>query len=368
MATNLVSYIMQLLTPQLIGRVAGALGLDSGKVQSAIAAAVPAILAGLGSLAAQPGGAQKVADAVGEQSASLGDMVGMIGSGNQGTLASSGSQLLSSLFGTADSSALANAVGKYAGLDGNTGSSLMGMLAPLVLGGLGEQSEGDLSPGNMANILASQKSNIAAALPSGFGDLLAGTGLLGVLGGAARSATTAASQTAAQTSATVTSMASAGQRTATQAASGSSRWLYWLIAALVLAVVLYYLFGNKAEKAAAPPSQTTTEQQPAAAPDVGKQLADTLAGLQSTLTGVTDAASATAALPKLQAATGEIDKVQAALGQMTAEQKAALSATVKPAVATLNGLLDKVLAIPGVSEILKPAVDALKAKLATLAA
>jgi uncharacterized membrane protein YfcA len=244
----------------------------------------------------------------------------------------------------------------------------MGMLAPLVLGGLGEQSEGDLSPGNMANVLAGQKSNIAAALPSGFGDLLAGTGLLGVLGGAARSATTAASQTAAQTSATVTPMASAGQRTATQAASSSSRWLYWLIAALVLAVVLYYLFGKKAEKVAPPPSQTTTEQQPAAAVDVGKQLADTLAGLQTTLTGVKDAASATAALPKLQAATGEIDKVQAALGQMTAEQKAALSATVKPAVATLNGLLDKVLAIPGVSEILKPAVDALKAKLATLAA
>lgn len=35
---------------------------------------------------------------------------------------------------------------------------------------------------------------------------------------------------------------------------------------------------------------------------------------------------------------------------------------------TLNGLFDKVLAIPGVSDILKPTIDALKAKLAGLSA
>jgi hypothetical protein len=34
----------------------------------------------------------------------------------------------------------------------------------------------------------------------------------------------------------------------------------------------------------------------------------------------------------------------------------------------LNQLFDKVLAIPGVAEILKPVVDALKAKLVALAA
>jgi hypothetical protein len=37
-------------------------------------------------------------------------------------------------------------------------------------------------------------------------------------------------------------------------------------------------------------------------------------------------------------------------------------------MATINQLFDKVLAIPGVSELLKPAIDTLKAKLATLVA
>jgi hypothetical protein len=37
-------------------------------------------------------------------------------------------------------------------------------------------------------------------------------------------------------------------------------------------------------------------------------------------------------------------------------------------MATLNQLFDKVLAIPGVGEVLKPTIDALKANLTTLTA
>jgi len=40
---------------------------------------------------------------------------------------------------------------------------------------------------------------------------------------------------------------------------------------------------------------------------------------------------------------------------------------VNPLMPTINQLFDKVLAIPGVAELLKPAIDALKPKLAILA-
>jgi hypothetical protein len=373
MANNLVTYIVQMLTPDLIGRVAGALGLDSAKVQSAVSAAVPALLAALGGVATQPGGAEKISDAVGQQSASLGELAGMLTSGNQASLAQSGATLLSSLFGSGNSGVLANAVGSFAGLDKTTGSSLLGMLTPLVLGGLADQSEGDLSPGNLSGLLASQKDNIAAALPSGIGDMLAGTGMLGALSGSLRSATSAAGQTAARTTATVSSISSASQRTAADAASNSYRWLYWLIAALAVLAILYFVLGRRAEQPTAPattPAATTpaAQETTTGAADVGKQLSDALTSLQTTVTGITDAASANAALPKLQAAEGEIGKLQATIGALSAEQKTALVTTVKPLVATLNGLLDKVLAIPGVSDVLKPTVDSLKTKLAALAA
>ena len=43
MATNLVTLVMQFLTPEVIGRVATGLGLDRTLVQSAISAAVPGL-------------------------------------------------------------------------------------------------------------------------------------------------------------------------------------------------------------------------------------------------------------------------------------------------------------------------------------
>lgn len=385
MASNLVSYIAQMLTPDMIARIAAALGLDSSKVQGAVAAAVPALLAGLTGVAAQPDGAQKIADTARQQGGSLDNLIGMLSGGDQTSLAQSGSQIISSLFGASNGSALGNAIGGASGIDQRASGSLLATLAPLVMGGLARQSGGDLSANGIAGLLASQKDNIAAALPSGVREMLGGTGLLGSLGSlgasaqsAASSATQAANQAARSATASAAAASAASQRAAAAAAPASSRnWLYWVIAALVLAGLLFYLFGRPGEKVvpqAAAPEQVTPQ---AATPepnltvggiDVGQQVRDGLASLQTTLAGVTDAASATAALPKLEDVSTGLDKVTGVAGQLSAEQKAALGALVTPMMSTLNALFDKVLAIPGVSDILKPTIDGLKTKLAALSA
>ena len=100
--------------------------------------------------------------------------------------------------------------------------------------------------------------------------------------------------------------------------------------------------------------------------DVSKQVTDSIANLRSTLGGVTDAASAEAALPKLRNITAQIDQVDELIGRMTPEQRKLLAGIVSPLMPTINQLFDKVLAIPGVSEVLKPTIDLLKAKLALL--
>ncbi len=56
MATHLVSLVIQFLTPDMIGRIATALGLDRNSAQTAIGAGVPGLLAGLMGVASQPGG------------------------------------------------------------------------------------------------------------------------------------------------------------------------------------------------------------------------------------------------------------------------------------------------------------------------
>jgi hypothetical protein len=60
--------------------------------------------------------------------------------------------------------------------------------------------------------------------------------------------------------------------------------------------------------------------------------------MRTTLAGITDAASAQAALPKLREATTQIDKVDGVVGQLSAEQRKLLAGIVNPMIPTLNQL------------------------------
>src|SRR5215468_7258728 len=146
MAVNLVSLIMQFLTPDMIGRIASALCLDRTNAQTAIGAAVSGLLAGLSGVAAQPGGAQKLVDTVRQQTSVLGSFANMLGASGQSSLIEKGSQILSSLLGGRDQTALAGAVGKYAGLGQGASGSLLGMLAPIIMGTIGQQLRVPLMP------------------------------------------------------------------------------------------------------------------------------------------------------------------------------------------------------------------------------
>src|SRR5262249_45586795 len=366
MAVNLVSLIMQFLTPDMIGRIASALGLDRNNTQTAIGAAIPGLLAGLSGVAAQPGGAQKLVDAVKQQTGALGSFANMIGASGQSSLIEKGSQILSSLLGGRDQTALAGAIGKYAGLGQSASGSLLGMLAPIVMGTIGQQQgTRSLDAGGIASLLSSQKDNIAAALPSGFAKLLGGTGLLDSLGGAARTATAAASQTASVTASAARAVGDTGRRAA--GATVSLNWLYWLIPLLAIVALLIYFFAKPAEQVVQP-SVPTIPSLTVGGLDIRKELTDSITNLRTALGGITDAASARAALPKLQEVTDRIDKVDGLLGQLSPEQRKVLAGVVNPLLPSLNQLFDKVLAIPGVEELLKPTIDALRAKLAVLTA
>ena len=58
---NLVSTILQFLAPAIINKIAGSLGMGQGLAGKAIAAAIPAILAGLAGSASRSGGAANLA-------------------------------------------------------------------------------------------------------------------------------------------------------------------------------------------------------------------------------------------------------------------------------------------------------------------
>ena len=78
--TNLVSQIVEALSPTIVSRIASSLGLDQSSTQKAINAAVPGLLAALISMVSKPQGASKLADVVAKQPpgvlSSLADVIG----------------------------------------------------------------------------------------------------------------------------------------------------------------------------------------------------------------------------------------------------------------------------------------------------
>ena len=116
------------------------------------------------------------------------------------------------------------------------------------MGTIGQQRQQgrSLEANGITDLLASQKDNIAAALPTGLSSLLGGTGLLDALGGAARTATAAGSEPAQVANSAIRVVGDTGRRAAGMAASRN--WLDWLIPIAAIAALLIYYLGRPAEQ------------------------------------------------------------------------------------------------------------------------
>jgi hypothetical protein len=285
---------------------------------------------------------------------------------------------------------------------------MLGMLAPLVMGLIGKQiGTRGIDVGSLTSLLASQKDQIAQMLPAGMGQMLESSGLGGGFEPARTTAGSAPSQPSQYRSEPYRSEPSrpasndqyrqqyptsrpATERS-TRAEPGVPNWVYWLLPLLVLGGLLWYLLGRPheeqhARQEAPPPVATQQERQPTSpqttgqAPqtttggpnvvvggvDVKNTLGDSISDMRTSLQGITDASSAQAALPKLEAAKNQIERVSSLAGQLSTDQRRTLAGVVAPALPMITQLTDRVMAIPGVSEVLKPTVDPMKNKLAEL--
>ena len=381
MAANLVSVVMQFLTPDMIAKIASGLGLDRSVAQKAIGGAVPALLASLVDVASTPNGARQLSSTLAQQQpGSLESLKSLIGGSGQNKLAETGSSMLSGLFGGGTLDTMAQTIGKFAGVDGGVVKSLLGMLGPVVFAALGQQQRSaGLDANGLASLLGSQKAQIASAIPSGLADQLSAAGLIDRAAGSVRSGAAAASAAGSRiASASERTVAGASQAASATTSAAMSQWPYWLAALVILGGLAWYALGRQAgETVAELPSPATT--QPATgtvgiAPsdltiggvNLANQVNSSVGTLRSVLPTITDAASAQAALPKLQEATTQLNEVSNLATKLTPEGKSALARLIAAATPTINQMCDKVLATPGVGDIAKPAIDELRGKLDTL--
>src|SRR6516225_4874721 len=392
MAVNLTSLVMQFLAPEVITQIASFLGVDRAAAQKGTTAAVPSLLAGLSDLVSKPAGASQFSKLLSSQQA--GSLTDLLRTGDPQGFAQAGSGMLSSLFGGKTTDAMAQAIGKFAGIGDRGGKSLLSALAPVVLGTLGQhQRDAGLDTNGLASLLRSQKDQIVAAIPSGLADQLGAAGLIDKAEAAVRSGMATASAAGSR-------IAGASERAGAGAAAAvnrSAQLPYWLAALVLVAGLAWYAIERQGQQTVAeqpaPPRATTTQTAttqtaPAqtaptqtAKGTVGMAPADLTVGgtnlanqfsssintLKSALSGITDAAGAQAALPKITEMTSQLNDISARAAKLSPEARSELAKLIVAATPAIEQICNKVLAVPGVGPVAKPAIDEFRAKLDALA-
>ena len=364
MATSLISVISQALSAAITTRIASVLGLSESQVRKAVDAAVPALLGALISLVSKPSGAAKLHDFLAKQEPGvLSNLANVIGESGQKAFADKGTSALNSLLGKDTALALDGALSQYSGIGVSNSKSLLGLLTPAVLGTLGqEQREQGLNSSGLARVLTSQKDTVVAALPPGFSKYF---GAIGVLDDVT----------------TVTAPVS--REGATQgypAREPPSVWP-WLVGAVAIfaigALASHFLSGRHDKVAETMPTNVEAPYSgflaklhgvKAGDADVGELATSAVNDLYVSLSGIKDTTTAQAALSGLNKASSEFDQLTGLLGQLPPDARKLLADTIASIRPNITALMDRVLAIPGVVDIAKPAIDAVNAKLDTLVA
>jgi len=169
-----MSGLMDMITQQLGGsmmdQLAQKVGGNSDGVKRAAATAVPMIIAALKKNASSRQGAESLAKALDKKhSNNDGGMLGNLGGLLGGSSMQDGSKILGHVFGGRQEN-MASQLGKATGLGGKGAGDLMSMLAPMVMGALGQaKSQGNIGVSGLQDLLNQENNSIQQRQPKQMG-------------------------------------------------------------------------------------------------------------------------------------------------------------------------------------------------------
>ena len=337
---NLVDLIKSQITPDMLGKLAGQIGASESQAKSVVGAAIPTLLSALAGSASQAGGVQKMLSAL----SGLGSVSDML----SGASLEKGTGLLGSLLGGSTLSGIVSLLSKFSGLGGETTNKLLGYLMPMVLGGVMSSFKGKApDAAGLLSLFADNKSAIASAIPSGLS--LANIPGLNNASEAVRSAAETAGRTVGRAA-----------ESATEAVS-PLKYLFPLLALAAVLGGLWWFFNQKpavVPPAAKPPIVVTPVPSiPTEAVKLGSDLSGWFTSLTGSLGGITDAATAEAALPKLKDAVSQLDSAKSVFDKLPAAGKSSIIAIITSNLGSIKDLIAKVASIPGVGDLVKPFTD-----------
>lgn len=171
---SLLESVQSYLTPNVIHSASSLVGESESSTRQTMTGAAAGVLSGVTNMASSREGAGNLAAMIREGGyGSVIDNAGSFAGGNTTTsVLSTGHQLLGKIFG-GNAAPAAEAVAKSGGVRASSATKLMSLVAPLVMGVLAKRTAAQkLDSSGLANLLQSEKSDIAGAAPAGFSQLL----------------------------------------------------------------------------------------------------------------------------------------------------------------------------------------------------
>ncbi len=391
MSFNIVDLVKDQISDQLLGQMGNMLGDESSKISDAMGSALPGLLSGLTGASGSAAGADKLFKVAQDQDEGmLGNMGALLGGSNAASVVDGGTSMLTNVLGGSGLGKLAGVIAGFAGLSKGGSSSLLGMLAPIVISVLKRKIMGDgMNAGSLANMLMGQKDNIANAMPTGFSDQLSSSGFLSSLSDTASStissavggAGTAASNTLGNIKDTAESTVSEVRDSASSGGSSMLRWLLPLAGVVLLGWLgMKFLAGDKdgvsdavdaSTNAVTESATTATEAATSAVESVSEDVTDSLtgeaaelgdslttmfSGATETFGNITDVDSAKAAIPALTDLGGSLGETKTLFDKVPSAARGPLTSIINTGLSALQPIIDKVMAIPGIGPVLEPVV------------
>lgn len=167
---SLLDGLLQQLGGDTMRQMSQQLGTDDATTQKAVGAALPALVGALARNAQSPDGAASLAGALDRDhdGSVLNDLPALLGAGGGGA----GASILGHVLG-GKQSAVAGGIGAATGLDAAKSGQLLSMLAPIVMGALGQAKRTNgLDAGGLASMLGAERSAISGQGGGALGSLM----------------------------------------------------------------------------------------------------------------------------------------------------------------------------------------------------
>ncbi len=163
--------LLGLLQGQDLGKLAEQVGGNEGQVKNGVMAALPAMLTALSKNTGTEKGAQELSNAL--ETKHDGSILNNLSGYLSNPDLKDGAGILNHLFGSQTSN-VANAVSQSSGLDSNGSMKILQMLAPVLMGMLGQQKKQN-------NLDAEGIGNLTSMLASNFGSEAGASGIMDVV-------------------------------------------------------------------------------------------------------------------------------------------------------------------------------------------